>query len=395
MRQLRQCADLSYRQLERRAALVGDVLPRATVAAALARNELPRADLLAAYVRACGGSPETVEAWLDARRRLAIAAEAGAPADAAPARTERPEATAEAVRATTPLPTVNGPATTAPPLEPASVPPRADDQVPTEAPTRTHARRRRTYLTVSAVALSALLTAAFLLTRPGHPDTGAAPRPTDPTPLPASSPAPSPSGSPTPAPIPSDSPAGPAAPQTPAAPAPPAATSAGPAKPTPSTRPPTAPATTPAPAGLPTSGWAQIKPAASGQCLTEGRERNGRTDREIAVQLPCNQVTLPRTYLEKVGSDTYRVQWHHPDHGIGCLAVDGAYTGPGALLAPHTCTSDTSQRFRLEPLPNGYRLRPVHSGLCIGLQEPVAQGAEAIQENCTSGTDQTFRIEAA
>ncbi|MBL3671678.1 hypothetical protein JL475_38685, partial [Streptomyces sp. M2CJ-2] len=72
MRQLRRWADLSYRQLERNATDAGDVLPRATISAALGRDELPREELLAAYVRACGGDADTVAAWLDARRRLSM-----------------------------------------------------------------------------------------------------------------------------------------------------------------------------------------------------------------------------------------------------------------------------------------------------------------------------------
>ncbi|MGK5627934.1 hypothetical protein ACSNOD_05640, partial [Streptomyces sp. URMC 123] len=83
LRQLRLWADLSYRQLERRAADAGDVLPRATIAGALARDDLPREELLTAYVRACGATPQTVETWLAARRRIAITTEAADPQDAA------------------------------------------------------------------------------------------------------------------------------------------------------------------------------------------------------------------------------------------------------------------------------------------------------------------------
>ncbi|MER6999084.1 helix-turn-helix transcriptional regulator [Streptomyces sp. NPDC000410] len=72
MRQLRQWADLSYRQLERRAEAAGDVLPRATLAGALGRHELPREELLSAFVRACGADDETVKSWMRARKRLAV-----------------------------------------------------------------------------------------------------------------------------------------------------------------------------------------------------------------------------------------------------------------------------------------------------------------------------------
>ncbi|HET6356395.1 helix-turn-helix domain-containing protein [Streptomyces sp.] len=72
MRQLRQWAHLSYRQLERRAQDAGDILPRATLAGVLNRQELPREELLAAFVRACGGDEATLEAWIRARKRLAV-----------------------------------------------------------------------------------------------------------------------------------------------------------------------------------------------------------------------------------------------------------------------------------------------------------------------------------
>ncbi|KAB8184003.1 RICIN domain-containing protein [Microbispora catharanthi] len=79
MRRLRAWSGCSYRQLERRAEAVGDVLPRATLADALSRRDLPREDLLAAFVRACGADDDTVAEWVDARRRLAVAREKTTP----------------------------------------------------------------------------------------------------------------------------------------------------------------------------------------------------------------------------------------------------------------------------------------------------------------------------
>ncbi|WP_405364587.1 helix-turn-helix domain-containing protein [Kitasatospora sp. NBC_00039] len=85
MRRLRQWADLSYRELEKRANAAGHVLPRATLSGALARRDLPREELLTAFVHACGLSGQDAAAWLEARRRLAVATEplpvrAGGPA---------------------------------------------------------------------------------------------------------------------------------------------------------------------------------------------------------------------------------------------------------------------------------------------------------------------------
>jgi hypothetical protein len=150
-------------------------------------------------------------------------------------------------------------------------------------------------------------------------------------------------------------------------------------------------------------GWYLIRPAhiaGHGLCLGEGRERNGRTDRPLAVQRPCGAVS-PDTFLKGVGPQIVEIQWHHPTHGTGCLTVDDAYTGSGALLAPADCTGAGNQRYLLEqvddPAPGRYRLRPVHSGLCVGVlggRAEVNAGAEAVQARCTGDGDQEFLIVA-
>ncbi|MFG3700644.1 RICIN domain-containing protein [Micromonospora sp. NPDC047620] len=80
MRQLRARSGYTLRQLEKRAAAGGDVLPRSTLANVLHRNALPRADVLAAFVRACTGDDVQVQTWAAARDRLAAARLAMAPA---------------------------------------------------------------------------------------------------------------------------------------------------------------------------------------------------------------------------------------------------------------------------------------------------------------------------
>ena len=71
MRALRQWTGLTYRQLQSRAQTVGDVLPHSTLAAVLGRNTLPREELLRAFVRACGGSEQSIEDWVTIRRSIA------------------------------------------------------------------------------------------------------------------------------------------------------------------------------------------------------------------------------------------------------------------------------------------------------------------------------------
>ncbi|MGV9289039.1 RICIN domain-containing protein [Streptomyces sp. NPDC003719] len=45
--------------------------------------------------------------------------------------------------------------------------------------------------------------------------------------------------------------------------------------------------------------------------------------------------------------------------------MDDSLTSSGALLAPWDCADGDNQKFRLEASGGGFRLRPLHSGLCI------------------------------
>ncbi|MGW4466114.1 hypothetical protein [Micromonospora sp. NPDC004704] len=79
MRALKEWSGLTYRQLQRRAAAVDELLPHSTIAAALSRNTLPREDLVTGFVRACGQDEATAAGWLTVRKRIA----AGLPVPAA------------------------------------------------------------------------------------------------------------------------------------------------------------------------------------------------------------------------------------------------------------------------------------------------------------------------
>ncbi|GIE28414.1 hypothetical protein Ait01nite_014590 [Actinoplanes italicus] len=153
---------------------------------------------------------------------------------------------------------------------------------------------------------------------------------------------------------------------------------------------------------LPVDGWYHIVPAHIGDqslCLGEGRERNKRTDRPLAVQRPCSDVA-PDTFLAATGiAGAYEIRWHNPVEGVGCLSVDDALIKAGALLQPADCAGAPHQRFFLEPSDHprrgGFRIRPLHSGLCIGaLGGPadVDSGAEAKQSECTGEADQQFSL---
>ncbi|RZQ65891.1 RICIN domain-containing protein [Amycolatopsis suaedae] len=157
-----------------------------------------------------------------------------------------------------------------------------------------------------------------------------------------------------------------------------------------------------APSALPSDGWYLLRPGHTADrdlCVGEGRERNKRTDRPLAVQRPCKEL-VPDTYLEALGPGVYLIKWRHPEQGWGCLSVDEASLDDSMLLAPRDCTSAADQRFLFEPVsapvPNGFVLRPVHSGKCVGLLGGLAEidaGAELAQATCSGRADQVFLLE--
>ncbi|MFJ7265020.1 RICIN domain-containing protein [Streptomyces globosus] len=406
MRRLRSWADLSYRQLERKAEDAGDVLPRATISGALTRADLPREELLIAFVRACGGDVATVDAWVDARRRLAMSQAPAAPGDddaaegalpigvvaiptgtaaATSSDSETVSDTAGAVGLST---TVQSTPTTERPKEEARTapaPPRPAPEV------KEPGRRSRTLLlavTGACVTTGVLVLIALWLSgdKPGNDKADAAPSAsTSPAALTPSASAVA-AASPTPSPsMPGASPSSGGESGNP----PPAGTATQPTTPPPAKPAPPAPA----PAGMPKAGWVRMHPASSsGLCITEGRERNGRTNREIAVQRSCAEALQPRVYLESLGGQTYRIQWHHPRFGKGCLGVDEALVEGAQLMSPGDCTDALGLKYRLEPSGSGYRLRPLDSNMCIGILPPRTEGAEAIQAECTGASDQVFRF---
>ncbi|MEV3926765.1 helix-turn-helix domain-containing protein [Actinomadura coerulea] len=72
LRRLKAWSGLSYRQLERRAADAGRVLPYSTASTALGRKTLPREELLVAFVLACGLDDEEAASWVAVRKRIAV-----------------------------------------------------------------------------------------------------------------------------------------------------------------------------------------------------------------------------------------------------------------------------------------------------------------------------------
>ena len=146
--------------------------------------------------------------------------------------------------------------------------------------------------------------------------------------------------------------------------------------------------------------WATIRAAAAADlCLSEGRDSTGGYEHAVAALRPCDQAVPPRTYLRPVGTGLVQVQWHHPEHGVGCLVVRTDGAGKDLVEPWDDCSeSRSAQVFRLSPVgaPDSrrYRLQPVHSELCIGIagKQAVAD-REARHGPCTGQADQEYVID--
>ncbi|MFB8217974.1 RICIN domain-containing protein [Streptomyces anulatus] len=305
LRRLKQESRLSYRQLEKRATAVGDILPRSSAAAMLSRNVVPRPDQLAAFVTACGEG-ERVAEWLEVRDRIAV----------------------------------RQPLAEKPTREPAG---KAAREVPPSEPPR----RSVAALAVATGVLVLATAGAWLLATGGEPEGSQGP-------VAASTPSPS---------------------------------SMSPTSSTPSAG---------APMQMPPSGWIRIRPAAAPDlCVTDGRVRDRRYVPLVAVQRPCSDVAPQGTRLEPMGGNTYRIQWHHPDYGKGCLKA--LSEGAGAeLLEPYDDCAQGS-RFRLEPsdsCTDGRFVLRVDGQGCVGIKgSGTSEGTEAVMERCVGRGGQVFVIE--
>ncbi|MGP3921933.1 RICIN domain-containing protein [Streptomyces sp. 8N616] len=289
LRQLKKDSGLSYRQLEERAADVGDVLPRSTASSMLSRDVAPRPDQLAAFVKACGEG-ERVAQWLQARDRIAG------------------QQVSEACKAE--------PARRGPLVRPL---------------------RRGTALSVLVAVPVLTAVGVWMLAASGEPtgDAGA------------------------------DRSVGSASPGVRSA---------------------------------LLSGWVHIRPVtAPDLCLTDGRVLDRRYTPLVAVQRRCSKVAPQATKLEPMGGDTYRIQWHHPDYGKGCLKALDEGAGAG-LLEPYDDCAQAS-RFHLEPsgpyAGGRYVLRVAGQG-CVGIKaSDTSEGTEAVMERCVGKGGQVFFIEPA
>jgi hypothetical protein len=352
MRQLRLWGDLSYRQLERNATDAGQVLPRATLSGALNRDELPRESLLAIYLQACGCDENTVVAWLTVRRRLAVSSERTCPPPTTPPAPDTAPSLFEAARVVPDTTLVTAETSSSRNSTPERIelkrgPTASEDTAAPKVGTRA---RQRWLLMTGLCAAAGVLAIVF------WPNGGSSDDALD-------------------------------TPSRKASPSRRTSSFAPEAKPVPEE------ADAPA---LPVQGEAHIQPLVKpGMCLTEGRDRSGSTSRPIAAMQPCDYAASPDLYLIPGGRRTddgiYWMEWFDKlNSHMGCLHVDS--DKPGGYLTPKACGYAKTQEFRLEPSHGGFRLRSLHTDLCVGFRSPLKTGAEAIQAKCTGTKSQAFRI---
>ncbi|MET9421468.1 MULTISPECIES: helix-turn-helix domain-containing protein [unclassified Streptomyces] len=144
----------------------------------------------------------------------------------------------------------------------------------------------------------------------------------------------------------------------------------------------------------PAPGPVQIRAVDSGLCLAEQGGQNGQL-----YQQPCTPDSIPRFSLKRIGTD-WRLETFHTTFGWGCTGVQEKSTEAGAPVEDQECGKrGPAEAFRLEPVGKpvrGYRLRPVHSGLCAGVEaaDSEKKGADLRQLGCTDdGTGQLFSFD--
>lgn len=153
---------------------------------------------------------------------------------------------------------------------------------------------------------------------------------------------------------------------------------------------PTTPSTPgPVTAAHPPAGGYDFRFTHSGLCLTErATDGSGRV-----FQAGC-ATSMPARGLQSLRSDIYRITTSHPEFGAGCMGLRDATMAAGADVFDDYCDKGAAEEFRLEPMAAGYRIRAVHSDLCLGvLNGSVTEWAPVFQLPCDStGAGQVFEL---
>lgn len=89
----------------------------------------------------------------------------------------------------------------------------------------------------------------------------------------------------------------------------------------------------------------------------------------IDFQTACAKA-FPPILLEKQRSGSYHLATQHPKLGAGCVGVNDGDPNPGAAVSNGYCNGGGAVEYTIEPVTaplSGYRIRAVHSGLCLGI----------------------------
>ncbi len=146
--------------------------------------------------------------------------------------------------------------------------------------------------------------------------------------------------------------------------------------------------------GAPAAGERIVRVGKSSLCLTERAGSTGHL-----FQGPCESATPRFTLVPRSGA-TWRIATLHPEYGEGCMGVQRSARHAGASLENDYCGKrDGAETFRLDPVGSpveGYRIRPLHTGLCLGAEEGPSDElwAEVVQTKCAAdATTQIFRFD--
>ncbi|SDN36279.1 RICIN domain-containing protein [Allokutzneria albata] len=115
----------------------------------------------------------------------------------------------------------------------------------------------------------------------------------------------------------------------------------------------------------PAEGSYRIRAVHSDLCLSE---REG-SDSGVVYQRNCAQV-MPRYSLDRLDDGSYRVRADHPQFGPGCMGVRQASMAVGGTIVDDECGTGNAELFNVESVaPKGFRLRALHSNLCVGISD--------------------------
>lgn len=154
---------------------------------------------------------------------------------------------------------------------------------------------------------------------------------------------------------------------------------------------PAAAASGPGPAPAP--GAVTIRAVHSGLCLAEDGGQNGQV-----YQRACAPDSIPRFSLKRIEGG-WRLVTFHQRFGEGCTGVQDKSVWVGAPVEDQECGKrGPAEAFRLEPVGSpvrGYRLRPLHSDLCVGVEDGTEQAGTPLRQlTCTAdGKGQLFAFD--